>query len=327
MKKRVLTAVLVIAMVAVLCMTAVAEGEDRRLDIAFGLFSVELPEGVTAGPNTGNELSDFRFETDGMLKLIYANCAPMDEYESTARRKLNSYISFVFSIAGGKYSETGIEEETLENGIRLRWQIMRGAAIHALWFEAFDDQFGYNMCMYGSAETADDEAMLDVMRSFSADPERERDLKEIRQTKLADGSFVSVEHGLKIRLTDEWNVVPFDDLLLPDTAFVLEKGGGRWMIQLLHTHPVDAGDARGLLEWFLQSQGAGSVAGEPFAVKLENLGVDALVSEVDANVTMLNVAFVHEGYGYYGLFMWVSDIDAEARPFMLEALRTMSKPE
>ncbi len=327
MKKRVLTAALVIAMAAVLCMTAAAEGEDRRLDIAFGLFSVELPEGVTAGPNTGNELSDFRFETDGMLKLIYANCAPMDEYESTAQRKLNSYISFVFSIAGGKYSETEIREETLENGIRLRWQIMRGAAIHALWFEAFDDQFGYNMCMYGSAETADDEAMLDVMRSFRADPERERDLKEIRQTKLPDGSFVSVEHGLKIRLTDEWNVVPFDDLLRPDTAFVLEKDDGRWMIQLLYTHPVDAGDASGLLNWFLQSQGAGSVAGEPFTVKLEDLGVDALVSEVDANVTMLNVAFVYEGYGYYGLFMWVSDIDAEARPFMLEALRTMTKPE
>ena len=107
MGRRVLTAALVIAMAAVLCMTAAAEGEEHRLNIAFGLFSVELPEGVTAGPNTGNELSDFRFETDGMLKLIYANCAPMDEYESTARRKLNSYISFVFSIAGGKYSETG----------------------------------------------------------------------------------------------------------------------------------------------------------------------------------------------------------------------------
>ena len=50
---------------------------------------------------------------------------------------------------------------------------MRGDAIHALWFEAFDDQFGYNMCIQCRADTADDEAMLAVMRSFRADPELE----------------------------------------------------------------------------------------------------------------------------------------------------------
>ena len=44
MGRRVLTAALVIAMAAVLCMTAAAEGEEHRLNIAFGLFSVELPE-------------------------------------------------------------------------------------------------------------------------------------------------------------------------------------------------------------------------------------------------------------------------------------------
>ena len=59
---------------------ASAEPSENCLDIAFGLFSVELPDGAAAGPNTGNQLSDFRFETDGDMRLIYANYAPKDEY-------------------------------------------------------------------------------------------------------------------------------------------------------------------------------------------------------------------------------------------------------
>ena len=42
---------------------------------------------------------------------------------------------------------------------------------------------------------------------------------------------------------------------------------------------------------------------------------------------MYNVAFVHEGYGYYGMLMGVPQDDEEARPFMMEALRTLSAPE
>ncbi|MBO4367791.1 MAG: hypothetical protein J5859_03685, partial [Clostridia bacterium] len=60
------------------------EPGENRLKIAFGLFSVALPESTTAGPNTGNVLSDFRFETEGLNLLIYANYAPVEEYEKTA---------------------------------------------------------------------------------------------------------------------------------------------------------------------------------------------------------------------------------------------------
>ena len=74
---------------------ASAEPSENCLDIAFGLFSVELPDGAAAGPNTGNQLSDFRFETDGDMRLIYANYAPKDEYETTAGKKLESLISFI----------------------------------------------------------------------------------------------------------------------------------------------------------------------------------------------------------------------------------------
>ena len=42
---------------------------------------------------------------------------------------------------------------------------------------------------------------------------------------------------------------------------------------------------------------------------------------------MYNVAFVYEGYGCYGMLMWVHQDDAEARSFMMEALRTLSVPD
>ena len=42
---------------------------------------------------------------------------------------------------------------------------------------------------------------------------------------------------------------------------------------------------------------------------------------------MYNVAFVYEGYGCYGMLMWVPQDDAEARLFMIEALWTLSVPD
>lgn len=307
-----------------------AVNESHRLYMAFGLFSVELPEGVTAGPNSGNVLSDFRYETDGSQQIIYANFAPMGEYGSTAQKKLDSLISMLFALSGSdmsNYSETEIAEETLENGIRLQWQIMRGDAIHTLWFEAFDDLFGYNMCIQCSAETADDEALLTIMRSFQAEPERERNLLEVQQTQLPGGSFVSVEHGLQIQLNEHWEIVPYKEYLLPGTAFMLVLNEGEQLIQLFYTYPVDAEDSRALLDWFLQVKGQ-NAAGEPYAVNLDGLeGVEAWVAEEKTGVNMYNVAFVHEGYGYYGMLMWVTEDEAEARPFMMEVLRTMAIPE
>ena len=324
MKRLMLVCVIILSL---LCTAfAFAENESSRLDIAFGLFSVALPEGVTAGPNTGNALSDFRFETDGMPSIIAAHYAPLDQYEATASRRLDSYISYIFAMSGENYSETEVQEETLENGVRLRWQIMRGDDLHALWFEAFDEQFGYNICMWNSAKTADDEAMLAVMRSFRADPERERDLLEVRQTQLPGGAFVSVEHGLRIQLNEDWEIVPYKEYLRPGTVFMLVLNEGEQMVQLFCDYPVDDGDARALLDWFLQAKG-GSSAGEPYAVTLDGLGgVEAWVAEETPGVCMYDVAFVYEGYGYYGMLMWVPQDDAEARPFMMEALRTLSVP-
>ena len=42
---------------------------------------------------------------------------------------------------------------------------------------------------------------------------------------------------------------------------------------------------------------------------------------------MYNVAFVYEGYGYDGILIWVPQDDAEARSFMMDALRILSVPD
>ena len=263
-----------------------------------------------------------------MFQLIYANYAKIDEYESTAQGNLNNLLSMVYVLSGSDpshYSETEITEETLENGIRLRWQLMRGSALHALWFEAFDEHFGYNMCIECNITTADD-AMLAVMRSLSVNPDIERDLFNIRQTKLSDGAFVSVEHGLKIQLTEKWGIVAYREYMQPWTAFMLVLDGGEEIIQLFASHPVTDDAALEMLNWFLQWKGSSDV-GEPYTVTIDGLGgVEAWVAEEETGVNMYNVAFVYNGYGYYGMFMWIPQDDAEMRPFMMEALRTLSAP-
>ncbi|MBQ7455932.1 MAG: hypothetical protein IJS53_05755 [Clostridia bacterium] len=308
-------------------LAAGVEAPENRLEIAFGLFSVALPAGVTAGENTGDALSDFRFETDGAPRLIRANFAPLPEYADTAEQKLDSYLSLLAALIGDHSVETELREETLENGVRLRWLLMRGDALCALCFEAFDDQFGFNFCLQCGAGEVDEDALLSVMRSFRADPEREADLLGLRQTRLPDGAFLSVEHGLRLPLTEEWNPVTIDNLLLPETAFVLEKGDGRWLIQLLYTFPCEEEDAPSLLQWLKDTIHPTASVGEPYPVALEGLGVTAWVADVETGIYLLDVAFVYRGYGYYGMFMWIKPDDAEARPFMTELLQRITAPE
>ncbi|MBO4471343.1 MAG: hypothetical protein J5841_06285 [Clostridia bacterium] len=53
----------------------------------------------------------------------------------------------------------------------------------------------------------------------------------------------------------------------------------------------------------------------------------AWVAEETPEISMYNAAFVYEGYGCHGMLMWVPQDDAEARSFMMEALRTLSVPD
>ncbi|NLF27601.1 MAG: hypothetical protein GX592_06850 [Clostridiales bacterium] len=334
MGKRTFSIILAL-LVVLLWGVGTAEGAGtKRLELAFGLFSVEVPADAAVGPNTGNALSDLRYEVRPFPGIVYANFAPRAEYADTAERRLNSYISLLFVLCGDGYSETEVAEEALPGGVRLRWQLMRGDSAHALWFEAFSKEFGYNMCLSGPPDDEQDARMLALMRSFRADQNREGDLMRIRQQKREDGSFVSAEHGLSIRLDADWNAVTMEDMLLPQTAFVLEKGGGQWLIQLMYAHPVPPDGARDLLDWFVQSArrtdpfGNAPTFGEPYSVALDGLGgIEAWVVEEESDIFLRNIAFVHESYGYFGSFMWIKELDGVARPQMDAALRSLTVPD
>lgn len=314
-----------LALLAALCMllplSALAE-ESAPLEMAFGLFSVDAPAGAVINHTPGNMFSDLRCEIAPYGMLVYANYAPAQEYESTAQRKMNSCVSMMFALGGGgSYTETDVAEETLPNGVKLRWQLMQGSSSHTLWFEAFTADMGYNMVITGDAAEEADAAMLAMMRSFRVNAEQEQDVLYIHQRQLAEGAFLSAEHGLTIRLDEAWRPVSYPEMLLPQTAFMLEKDGGRWLIQLLYTLPADVSETRALLDWYLSARGSTAA---PEALQLAGLGTEAWVAEENVGIFMRHIAFVHEGYGYYGSFMWIPEDDAQARPFMDAAIQSIA---
>lgn len=316
-------------LMTVLLLPAAALGEagTQRLEMAFGLFWVELPEAWTPGPVESNALADLRCDVSELSYPIYASFAPLEEYAETAGRNLDSRVSLLYALSGGDYSETEIAEETLPGGVHLRWQLMRGSAMHTLWFEATTEAYCYNMTLSGKPTEEWDETLLAVMRSFGADAQLEQDVLQIRQTKLEGGAFISAEHGLQMQLDEGWNAVTIPDLIMPQTAFVLEKDGGRWLIQLLYDTGWESGEARTLLDAYTQMRGSTGLS-ESMAITLEGLGgIEAWVVEETSGICMRHIAFIHEGYGYYGSFMWITPDDAQARPFMDAAINSLTKPE
>lgn len=323
MKKMILIALCVLLAVPGL---ACAEEEENRMEFAFGLFSVALPQGWTASSATKDMLLDNRVEVSGLAFPMGVSYAPLEFYETTAATALNSRVSMLYALSGGDYSETEVAEETLPGGVRLRWQLMQGSGMHTLWFEAFTENFGYNMTLSGEPTAEADAVLLGIMRSFCADAEQELDVLHNRQNALPGGAFISCEHGLQLQLDEGWNIVTEPSLLLPGTAFILEKEDYRWMIQLMYYTGWPEDGAQQLLEAYLDMRGATGL-GEPEIIQLEGLGTQAFTVVEESGIYMRHIAFVHEGYGYYGSFMWIVPDDATARPYMDEVIRTMSIPE
>ena len=312
-----------------LLLPGIALGEENeaenRLEMAFGLFSVALPQGWSSSDASADILYDNRYDVDGLSWPMGVSYAPLDQYETTALTALNSRISLLFALSGNDYTETEVAEETLPNGTTLRWQLMQGSTMHTLWFEAFTENFGYNMTLSGAPTAESDAVLLDIMRSFQANAAIEQDILNLQQTQLPGGAFISVEHGLQMQLDESWNIVTDPYLLMTDTAFILEKEDYRWMIQLLRTS-WEADDAQGLLEAYLQMRGAQSTDA-PQAITLQNLGVEAWTVVEQSGVYMRHIAFVHEGVGYYGSFMWIVPDDEAGRPYMDSAIQSLTLPE
>ncbi len=329
MKRSAAIVLLLVVMMGIISPTfaeTLSGNSGNRLFMAFGLYSVETDAENTDVPNTGNALSDFRYELDAFPELIYSNYAPLDSYENTAQRKLDSYVSYLFSIICGdftSYTESDIVEETLDNGIRINWQLMRGDIRHALWFEAFTDKMGYNVCVFGMPTEEQDAKLLQLMRSFEVNEDMEKDLLFIRQTPNGDGSFTSVDHGLRIQLDETWNPVEIDDMLLENTAFILEKDEGSCLIQLLHSEPYEEAGAPEMLKWYVENYQQGYKKRKVYTVPIDGLGATAYVLDAKENIYMKHVAFVYQNRCYYGSFMWIKPYENQMRSFMEEALMSL----
>ncbi len=325
MKRSIAVLLSMILMVGSFCASSAETLTGSRLYLAFGLFSVQTDTKSTNVQNTGNELGDLRYELDAFPELVYANYAPLESYEQTAQRKLNSYISYLYAVVchSSNYSETDVTEETLSNGIRIRWQLMRGDKYHALWFEAFTENMGYNICVYSEATDEQDGKMLSLMRSFEVNANMEQDLMLKRQTANGDGSFISVDHGLRIQLDETWKPVEIDSLLLDNSALILEKEEGACLIQLLHLEPYEESVKQDLFKWYVQNYGQGYDEEKVYTINLDGLGVTAIVLDAEANIYLKQVAFVYQNRAYFGSFMWIKPLDAQMRPFMDAALKSL----
>jgi len=328
MKKMILCLLCVLLVLPAAALGETAAMAENRMEFAFGLFSVALPQGMSHEQVTADVLYDMRCEVDGLTLPVGTSYAPLAEYETSAHTALNSRISMLYALSGGgEYTETEVAEETLPNGVRLRWQLVQGSSMHALWFEAFTENFGYNMTLSGEAAEDSDEMLLGIMRSFRVDTEHELDILNLRQQALPGGAFVSCEHGLQLQLDESWNIVADPYLMMPGTAFILEKEEYRWMIQLIYTPSWPAEDTQGLLDAYLQMRGSAGLS-EPKTITLEGLGgVEALTVVEQSGVYMQHIAFVHEGFGYCGSFMWIVPDDETARPWMDAAIQSITKPE
>lgn len=328
MKKMILCLLCVLLALPAAALGETAAMAGNRMEFAFGLFSVALPQGMSYEDAAADVLYDMRCDVDGLALPVGVSYAPLDQYEESALTALNSRLSMLYALSGGgEYTETEVAEETLPNGVRLRWQLMQGSSTHTLWFEAFTENFGYNMTLSGEPTADSDEMLLGIMRSFRADTEHELDILNLRQQSLPGGAFVSCEHGLQLQLDESWNIVTDPYLMMPGTAFILEKEEYRWMIQLIYTPSWPAEDTQGLMNAYLQMRGSTGLS-EPETITLEGLGgVEALTVIEQSGVYMRHIAFVHEGFGYCGSFMWIVPDDATARPWMDAAIQSMTKPE
>ena len=175
--------------------------------------------------------------------------------------------------------------------------------------------------------------MLGIMRSFEYDAQLEKDLVELNQTDLGGGRFMSIDHGLVVTLNDSWYPLPIEyGLTYPGCVFVLTFEEGRHLIQLFGETLSEDYTVEYVLDAYMEGRkenlgGEHVKYSEPYAVELENLGVEALVIEENNNVNMFNVAFRYGEKMYYGSFMWIVPDDATARPFMENAIKSLSVPE
>jgi len=286
---------------------------EKRLDFAFGLFSIGITEDFDLDDTAGHLFGMERYKNEDCI--ISVNYAPREAYENTAQRTFNSYISYAFAVFMGvgsmDYSETEWVNETWPGGLTASWQIMT-TEHKCILFEVFTPKFGYNAVIFWKNQK-DDGPLLDMLYSFAFDETLEKKILNQRQINTSAGLFTSVDNALTMQLTNEWEPEPM--IIGPNHVFGAQRDFGKQMIEMMRFPQIasfeDLSDAfDNMIE---QAKGSGMFGagewGEKKGITLPNLGEDAYMQEVawQGGITCQYVMFSYRHYAYFGNFMWVTD--------------------
>lgn len=306
---------------------------SQRLNLAFGLFSIGLPQGSKAKDSRNPVLFQESYNiTDPKIKIA-ANFASLESYEKTAYAKYNSMVSYFYVLIDPKdYTETPLKEETLENNVKIKWELMKGGNTRCIIFEAFSEKYGYNFALYSNDTKVTDQTLIDMMHSFQYNGAVENNIIDLKHTKNNDGTFVSVDNSLKITLNKEWEDAP--RIMGQGIVFGLEWNDAETLIELYRYDDISAKDQSKDFNSFINylkkmPANANAVWGETTTITLENLSnTDAYIvegdSKEDTGVMSQSICFMYKGYCYMGQFMWMKRLDSEKRPEMEAAIHSLT---
>jgi hypothetical protein len=311
-----------------------------KLSFGFGLCSVTLPFVPEGIENRETMFAMERYISEEKNLFITANAMPLDTYEETALKYLNSYLSYAYALLhipgeDGAYEETDFLE-TLADGKEAKGQIMESEGVYTVWFEVRSEAFGYNICITDAGENMTNEELLAVVHSFQYDAEYERDWIEKRQGKTADGTFTSADHGLQITFGPEWEDVP-DEYMPQNSALGVQLHDGVMMVQILRYECVAAEDFEAhfqdVFAWYKeQKKNKMGDWEEVKRIQLPGLGISDVpmiegVSNEYYPVHIRFFGFQYGGYTYICMFMNMQDLDEQAEPIMQAAMASLRPVE
>jgi hypothetical protein len=305
----------------------------QRANMAFGLYSIGLPEGSIIKDDRNPILCQESYDITNPKINIDTNYAPLESYKDTASKKFDSMVSFFYVFLDpDTYSETLVKEEVLENGARIKWRIMKSKNSRCIIFEAFSKLYGYNFAILSSDPKVTDESLINMMYSFQYNEVIENNTISLKQTKTVDGTFKSVDNALKISLNAQWNECP--QIMIEGCIMGLEWGDGKTLIQVFRYDDTDAEHQLDAFNAYINQlkerpNYTSAVWGKTESIKLENLdNIDAYIIEVYSNndqaVISQNICFMYKGYCYIGMFMRIKPLDVEKRAEIEAAIHSLA---
>ena len=305
-----------------------------RFYMGNGLYSVELRETRPAVVRADSLFSSEKFFFENYL-VIESNYSQKSTYEATAKKSYNSAVSYWFSMFFDMetYSETEFVEETLPNGLFIRWQIMKDSKQTAIICEAFSDNFGYNFYISSLQCKLEDDELIGIIRSLECDIEYEEDRINCVQMRKENSVYVSIDRCFEMETGFLWE--PATMIMKPESTYALVVGNGLCLIDMvidstpLYMRDLDFTYNKKLETLKSQINFSDTVWGDTEEIVLENLNATkAYVTEVftggSTKIYIKQLGFKYNGNVYIGRFMWIEELDEQYREEIENAIESIS---